>query len=146
MHRACQSAWDEGEELGLDKIPPSIASSVFSDEEIRAQPCWRHTVLLPTVPVTATSIKEFGCKDPCCLRDLPLECIYMQPPSNNHPADVTPLTFCLLGGILITPPLQQLRTQEQFQNHAGRMGKYSSSRPLLSFAAATPAVLRETQV
>lgn len=105
MHRACQSAWAEGEELGLDKIPPSIASSVFNDEEIRAQPCRRHPVLLPTVPVTATNVKEFGCKDPSCLRHLPLECIYTQPPSDDHPADVTQLAFCLLDAILITTPL-----------------------------------------
>jgi len=93
MHRACQSAWAEGEELGADKILPSIANSIFNAEEIRSHTCRRHPVLLPTVPVTATSIKAFGCKDPCCLRHLRLECIYVQPPSKDHPADVTPLAL-----------------------------------------------------
>lgn len=87
MHRACQSVWAEGEELGLDKIPPSISSTLFNDEEIRAWPCRRHPVLLHTVSVTATSIKEFGCKDPCCLRYLPLECV-QQPPCRCNPTDL----------------------------------------------------------
>lgn len=103
-------------------------------------------MLLSTVPVTATDIKEFGCKDPCCPRHLPLEFNYMQSPSNNHPAHLTQLAFCLLGGILIATPLWQLRIQEQLRNLAGKVGKYSSRRPLLSSAAATPAVLREARV
>lgn len=57
----------EGKNLDLIKYPPSIASSVFSNEEITSQPYGRHPVmLLPAVPVIASSIKEFLCKDPHC--------------------------------------------------------------------------------
>lgn len=96
----------EGKNLDLIKYPPSIASSIFSNEEITSQPYGRHPVmLLPAVPVIASSIKEFLCKDPHCLNHLPLECVSVQQLSNHHPADATKLAFFLLCGVLITTPL-----------------------------------------
>lgn len=96
----------EGKSLDLIKYPPSITSSVFSNEEITTRPYGRHPVmLLPAVPVIASSIKEFLCKDPHCLNHLPLECVSVKQLSNHHPADTTKLAFILLCGILITTPL-----------------------------------------